>query len=206
MGDWDRKAWADRLCHPAPVGLLPDLLPAGPVELRRWTPTLADALCAAVEASRAELLPWMPWAQEEPTVDGLRAVLVEGSDAFDEDREWTYVLAHPSGSEVLGSTGLHRRGDPSSLEIGYWVRTDVTGRGYATAVARALTTVAFAALPWVAWTEIHVDAANAASARVPTRLGYRIDHEDDVPVTAPGQCGRVQVWVMERGRWENGPT
>ncbi len=186
------------------MGLLPELLPAGPVELRRWTPTLAQALCTAIEASRDELLPWMPWADEEPTVDGVRAVLAEGSAAFDEDREWTYVLAHPSGSEVLGATGLHRRGDPSSLEIGYWLRTDVTGCGYATAAARALTGVAFASLPWVAWTEIHMDAANTASAGVPTRLGYRLDHEDDRPVTAPGQTGRVLVWLMERERWEKG--
>ena len=45
---------------------LPDVLPAGAVELRRWRPSQLDQLMEAVAASLPELRRWMPWAQTMP--------------------------------------------------------------------------------------------------------------------------------------------
>jgi RimJ/RimL family protein N-acetyltransferase len=187
------------------MALLPDVLPAEHVELRRWDPAQAAALYDAVAASSAELRPWMPWAASPPTVDGMRDRLTEGTAAFDADEEWTFVVAEPGSDRVLGSVGLHRRGDLGSVEIGYWIRTDATGRGYATMCARALTDAAFDRLPGIQVVEIHMDAANRRSAAVPPRLGYRLDREFDREAVAPGQCGRGLVWVMERSRWRARP-
>ena len=75
------------------MALLPDALPAGEVELRRWRPAFAVGLCGAVNASLTELRPWMPWAQDEPTVDGQLTVLTEGEASFDADTEWQFVMA-----------------------------------------------------------------------------------------------------------------
>jgi RimJ/RimL family protein N-acetyltransferase len=121
------------------MALLPDLLPAGDVVLRRWVPPLAEALLAAVAASYDELHQWMPWAAEPPTGAGIRAVVVEGSAAFDGDVRWSYVVARPGHDEVLGSAGVHSRGTAGAVEIGYWIRSDATGHGYATKAAGALT-------------------------------------------------------------------
>ncbi|MGA2837695.1 MAG: GNAT family protein [Acidimicrobiales bacterium] len=184
------------------MALLPDLVHADLVDLRRWEPDQASALLDAVEASIAELRPWMPWAAVPPTEDGLRARLTEGVDAFDGDEEWTYTVAEPGAGRVLGSVGVHRRGDAATVEIGYWIRTDVTGRGYATMCARALTATAFTHLPWVLRTEIRMDEANHRSAAVPRRLGYRLDREVDREIVAPAESGRGLVWVMERSRFE----
>ncbi len=189
------------LCHPAPMALLPDLLPAGPVELRRWHGGHAEQLRASVSASFAELHAWVPWAAEPPTADGMRDVVTAGVTAFDADRDWTYVVGRPGRDEVLGSAGLHSRGPSRTVEIGYWIRTDATGRGYATAAARALTTAAFEHLVDVDRTEIWVDVANVRSDAVPGRLGYRVDREVDRTADAPAQNGRRRVHVMERLRW-----
>jgi RimJ/RimL family protein N-acetyltransferase len=59
------------------------------------------------------------------------------------------------------------------------VHVDFTGRGYATACARALTQAGLA-LCDVVRVEIHTDEANAISAAVPRRLGYRLDRVDEV--------------------------
>ena len=56
--------------------------------------------------------------------------------------------------ELVGGFGLHRRRGPGILEIGYWVRSDRTGRGYATGAARALTQAAFDGFPDVDRLEI----------------------------------------------------
>ena len=67
---------------------------------------------------------------------------------------------------------------PGAVELGYWVHVDFTGRGYATACARALTQAGLA-LSDLARVEIHTDEANAISAAIPRRLGYRLDRVDE---------------------------
>ena len=188
------------------MALLPDLIPAGAVELRRWRPAQAAALTAAVEASLAELRPWMPWAQEHPTVGGITEVLTEGDASFEADREWQFVVAEPGADGVLGATGLHHRGAPDTVEIGYWIRSDRTGAGLATTVARALTSAAFAHLDYVEAVEIQMDAANRRSAAVPPKLGFRLAGEVDHAIDAPGHSGRWEVWSMDRDTWRLRPS
>jgi RimJ/RimL family protein N-acetyltransferase len=187
------------------MALLPDLLPAGDVVLRRWVPPLAEALLTAVAASYDELHQWMPWAAEPPTGAGIRAVVVEGSAAFDGDVRWSYVVARPGHDEVLGSAGVHSRGTAGAVEIGYWIRSDATGHGYATKAAGALTSGAFAHLSSIDRVEIWADAANRASNAVAARLGFLVDRTVDHAVDAPGQSGQFHVHVMERDRWASGP-
>jgi RimJ/RimL family protein N-acetyltransferase len=100
----------------------------------------------------------------------------------------------PGQSEqVIGGFDLWRVG-PGVVELGYWVHVDFTGRGYATACARALTQAGLA-LSGVARVEIHTDEANAISAAIPRRLGYRLDRVDELPPEAPAHSGRLQLWV-----------
>ena len=184
------------------MALLPDIVPAGSVELRRWSPTFAAPLCEAVTASLPELRPWMPWAQEAPTVADMIQVLARGAADFTEDREWPFVVAEPGTDRILGACGLHPRGVSGTIEIGYWIRTDATGGGRATAVSRALTTAAFAHLPDVETVEIRMDRANGRSAAVPPRLRFRLRTDVDHPVDTPGQSARTSVWVMARADWD----
>jgi RimJ/RimL family protein N-acetyltransferase len=180
------------------VALLPDVLRAGPVELRRWRPAFADALIPVIALSFAELQLWMDWAQVMPAVEDLRSVLETGEAAFDTDQEWNYTVYEPVTDTLVGGAGLGRGVDPLALNIGYWTRSDRTGRGYATAAARALTEVAFTLIPDIQRVEIHMDKANAGSAAVPRKLGYRLDHEEVRQVEAPGHTGHGFVWVLDR--------
>jgi len=189
------------VCHPARMALLPDHIPGGSIELRRWRPTYAADLTDAVASSLPELRPWMPWAQETPTVSGMAQVLTEGEASFDADQEWQFVAAEPGSDRVLGALGLHRRGPPSCVEIGYWIRTEVTRRGLATAGVGALTTAAFAHLPTIDTVEIRMDIRNGRSAAIPPRLGYRLVDEVDHPIDSPGLSGRWLVWEMHRTDW-----
>ena len=189
------------LCDPDRMALLPDTVSAEAVELRRWHPRYAESLCAAVSSSLPELRPWMPWAQERPTVDGHVSVLAEGHAEFEAGTEWQFVLFEPGADRVVGAAGLHRRHDPDTVEIGYWVRTDSTHHGYATMASRALTTAAFAHLGYIDEVEIRMDVGNRRSAAVPPRLGFRHAGDVDQEVDAPGQCGRWMVWVMGRAEW-----
>lgn len=177
--------------------MLPDVLSAGPVELRRWRPAFVDALIPAIALSFAELQRWMPWAQVMPTAEDMRSVLAAGEAAFDADQEWDYTVYEPGTDTLVGGAGIHREVDPIAVNIGYWTRSDCTGQGYATAAARTLTEVAFF-IPGVQRVEIHMDTANAVSAAVPRKLGFRLDHEEVRQVEAPGHTGHGFVWVLDR--------
>jgi len=184
------------------MALLPDRLDAEAVQLRRWDPRYAEGLCDAVAGSLPELRPWMPWAQAEPSVAEHIELLTDGHAKFEAGTEWQFVLLDPDDGRVVGAAGLHHRHGPDIVEIGYWVRTDTTHRGYATMASRALTTAAFTHLDYVDEVEIRMDAGNHRSAAVPPRLGFRHTGEVEQEIDAPGQCGTWLAWRMDRATWE----
>jgi RimJ/RimL family protein N-acetyltransferase len=113
-------------------------------------------------------------------------------------------LMRADGDVLVGGCGLHRRVGPGGIEIGYWVHVDHTGRGYATAAARALTEAAFD-LPDIDKAEIHCDLANVRSQAVPLRLRYRLDRIDACETVAPAEVGKRMIWIMNRsGAEEDG--
>ena len=164
--------------------------------LRRWRTADVAGLLAAIERSLPELRLFMPWAREEPTPASVGAFM-ESSWTSTPPETFGFGL-FDAGADVVGALGVHGRQGPGILEIGYWVRSDRTGRGYATAAAGALTDVGFEHFPHVRRVEIRCDPANVASAAIPPKLGYRLDRTEDVDVEAAAQTGEQQVWVLDR--------
>ena len=164
--------------------------------LRRWLPADAARILAAVERSLPELRRFMPWAMETPTLESVGSYL---ETAWRPPESFGYGLI--AAGEAVGGFGLHGRRGPGILEIGYWVRSDCTGRGYATAAAGALTDTVFEHFAGVDRVEIRCDPANRASARVAEKLGYRLDVAIPVEVEAEAQTGVQQVWAVERLTW-----
>jgi RimJ/RimL family protein N-acetyltransferase len=141
--------------------------------LRCWQPADAPLLKAAVDESLEELLPWMPWAAEEPLPLSAKIGLLRGfRGRFDLGQEFVYGIFTADESAVVGGTGLHTRRGENAFEIGYWIRTSHAGQGFATESSAVLTRVAFEVCG-VDRVEIRVDPANTASASIPRKLGYR---------------------------------
>jgi RimJ/RimL family protein N-acetyltransferase len=179
------------------VALLPDHLDGGVIELHRARPEMSDAFYDATMVSFDELHQWMTWANELPTRAALAEFLVAAEVLFDRDEYWNYALVEKSTGEVVGSAGLHVKDDPVSREIGYWVRSDRTRRGYATSAATALSEAAFRFLE-IDRVIIRMDRANVASASVPPKIGFRLLGEEDRPRETPGHTGTGLIWVRDR--------
>ena len=178
--------------------------PPGPIRtprllLRAWRRDDAALLKEAVDASLPELKRWMPWAASEPSpLESFVERIEKFRRAFEEGRDWTYGVLDPDGARALGSAGLHARGEPGRLEIGYWIRSGETGKGLATEVASALARRAFD-LHAVEAVEIRCDPLNVASAAVPRRLGFRHVATLEGNDTGPDGSSRdTMVWVLER--------
>jgi RimJ/RimL family protein N-acetyltransferase len=122
---------------------MPDILICEGLELRRWDTAFTEPMTSAIRKSFAELQRWMSWAQEMPTVDELRQVLLQGRMDFDANQAWEYTVFETEAEQLVGGTGLHPSDRPDCFEIGYWVRSDWTGRGIATAATGALVDAAF---------------------------------------------------------------
>ena len=85
--------------------------------------------------------------------------------AFDADEAWVFVLVDTGDSAIVGGIGLQRQRQQHALEMGYWVRTDRTNRGYTSAAAAAITAAGFAFVDDIDSVEIHINRANHASRR-----------------------------------------
>jgi len=161
--------------------------------LRRWADEDDSALLAAVTESAPELRLWMPWMTQEPTLAAEREHVTGSRWRWDNGEAYEFGVFAADGT-LAGTIGLHRRVGPNAWDIGYWVRTSYTRRGIATAAAGALTEVALAE-PGTERVEIRCDEANVASAAVPRRLGYRLERVDERTPEAPGETGRLMIWV-----------
>lgn len=145
----------------------PDRIPTDRLVLQRWQLEHAPLLKAAIDANLAHLQAWMPWAAAEPTeLPELGLRLARFSADFDAGVRWLYGICPPNEAAVLGGLGLHPTKD--GMEIGYWLRSDHTGKGYITEAVRAAL-----ALPGMIQAEIRCDPLNTRSAAVAARLGFR---------------------------------
>ena len=176
----------------------PELVAGTGVTLRRWSARDAEELVEAVNDTLDELSPWMPWAQQPATDEGITAVIGEADKAWSEKREFAFIISAADDLHtIVGCCGLHDRVGPGALEIGYWLRSGHTGRGIATEAARLLTRAAFD-LAGVGRVEIRCDEANVRSAAIPRRLGYRLDRTEHRPPDTPGETDRRMIWVVEQ--------
>ena len=182
--------------------LVPDELRTPRLLLRRWRPSDARALQPVLAANTAHLKPWIPWRVAEPLdAEPLASRLAEFAAAFDATREWRYGLFDARDGTVLGEVSLFPRnaagrvaiGAADHLEIGYWVRADRNGEGFATEAARAARDLAFS-IDGISRVTIHCDERNAASAAIPRRLGFQLATVTE-EASRDGQPPiRVQIW------------
>lgn len=140
--------------------------------VRCYDPSDAQLLKEAVDSSIDHLVPWMPWALEEPqTLEQKTQLLRNFRGQFDLGQNFVYGLFSRDESEQVGGSGFHLRVGDDAFEIGYWIRASEDGKGLATEATAALTRVGFEVCE-IDRIEIHVEPANEKSARIPQKLGY----------------------------------
>ena len=143
--------------------------------IRCYDPRDAPLLKAAVDASVDHLLPFMPWARSAPQpVEETVALLRSFRAQFDRDENYIYGVFTPDESEVIGGTGLHKRSNEGSLEIGYWVAAGWVGQGIATELTAVLTRVGFE-LCGLDRVDLQIEPENERSLKIPNRLGFTLE-------------------------------
>lgn len=188
-------------------GVLPEVIAGDWLELRRRRLGDVPELLVAIDESIDQVSAFHRWAANgTPSRAELEAMIRERDADFEAGTGFEYVVREIETGRIAGEIGGGFDGD-GLMEIGYWVRTDRTGRGYATEAARAVTTAVFDHLPAVESVEIRMDKGNPASRAVAVRLGF--DHAGDKTYDGErlsGQTGEGHVYAMSRTRWRQGDS
>ena len=139
--------------------------------IRSPRPGDGAALHEAIVESLDELRPWMPWAHGPQSPELAEAYARRSRADFLARRDLPILLFERDGA-LIGGSGLHRIDwAVPRFEIGYWVRTSASGRGYATEAARRIADFAFTVLG-AERVEIWCDASNVRSAAVARAAGF----------------------------------
>jgi len=157
-----------------------------PVETRH-----AEGIHAAAVRSRAEMLPWMPWAVEN-RLDRTQELSAAGPARWAEGREHHFAITRDGA--VLGVLGINQEA-PGEWELFYWIASEAAGSGLTTEAAAAVLT----------WTREHLYVKrftlwagrdNAPSRRVAEKLGFR--HLGPLPEPKDGGLGTFPAELYER--------
>jgi len=165
--------------------------------IRCKQPADAPLLKHAIDSSLDHLRQWMPWAMHEPSaLSAIEERICRFQRGFMCGEDRTYGIFNLEGTEILGGIGLHPTDHAETLELGYWLRADATGNGYATEAAAALIQAAFAELG-AKRIEIRCDPQNLPSAHIPERLGFRLEKILIAnTITPTGHPRDTMVWAL----------
>jgi RimJ/RimL family protein N-acetyltransferase len=165
----------------------------------------APAFLESIATSKEHLLPYMAWAESQPTsleerIDFLRIAIANyhlGKDAM-------MAIWDKTETIFIGSTGYHDRVKGNATEIGCWIDARQAGKGYATEAVAALTKVAFEIEGWDR-VEIHHVPENEVSAKVPFKLGYTYEATLKLRLPMQGGPGDEMIWSIFRQEFEKLP-
>ncbi|MDP9225649.1 MAG: GNAT family N-acetyltransferase, partial [Actinomycetota bacterium] len=117
-----------------------------------------------------ELRRWMAWASDD-SYERNRDFLKMCESGWAKGEAWTFTIF--VADRAAGTVGLASFDALlNSAELGYWLRSDLTGRGYMTEAAAAIVAFGFARLK-LHRIELRAGVGNYDSNRVAEKLGFR---------------------------------
>jgi len=130
----------------------------------------AEPLQDAAQESISDVYPWLPWCHPKHSLDDARSWIRATLEARDRGTAFEFAITSESG-DFLGGCGLnHIREADRNANLGYWIRSSLTGQGVASAAVRRLATWAFANTQ-LERLEIVVATTNFRSQRVAEKVG-----------------------------------
>ncbi|MGQ0849146.1 MAG: GNAT family N-acetyltransferase [Actinomycetota bacterium] len=157
--------------------------------LRRFSRRDVSALTEAVQASLPALNEWLPWAHPGYRREDASLYVRDSLEAWKEGRAYDWAIRlignprrHIGNISTWPVSRLTRTG-----EIGYWIRTDETGKGMAAEATGAVVRLGFDELGFHKLV-LRVAIGNLASERVAEKLGFARE-------------GVLREELLIRGRW-----
>lgn len=143
--------------------------------LRMPKPGDGKIINEAIKASINELRPWLAFARENPSVEDTEINTRQAYTKFLSRESLRYLVFRKKDHTFIGSTGFHNiQWEIPKLEIGYWIDTKYSGKGYMREGVGALTLYALNELN-CARVEIQCESENKKSRAIPEALGFDLE-------------------------------
>ena len=157
----------------------------------------AELVFEAIEESRAELERWMPWASFIRDAQQLRDEMPRSLEAWERGEDYSYTIRRREDERLLGSINFQ---DPNwaipRFDLGFWIRTSETGKGYVSEAVRGLVRVAFGTLG-ARRVMIGCDPANRRSVRVAEACGFVFEARLRNEIVYPGNdAGDLLIYSL----------
>jgi ribosomal-protein-serine acetyltransferase len=140
---------------------------------RHWLRLLEEAdieeLFAVVEANRAYLAQWMPWAENQ-TLDGTLEFIRTSRKQLGDNQGFQAAIIEDDA--IVGVLGYHRLDwEHLATSVGYWIAERSQGNGTVTRATAGLVDHAFGV--WkLNRVQIQAAVSNERSRAIPERLGF----------------------------------
>jgi len=141
--------------------------------LQRFTKRDAPTLDKAIRVSLSDLNQWLPWARLDYTSADTTAFIRDSIQAWKEERAWDYsIRSKDDPGQHIGNLSFWTVSKLGKIaEIGYWVRSDETGRGVCTEAVGLLLEETFNSLGYHK-VVLRIAVGNDPSDRVAQKLGF----------------------------------
>ncbi|EJQ45969.1 hypothetical protein IEE_02091 [Bacillus cereus BAG5X1-1] len=129
----------------------------------------------AIKDSINELKQWLLLFQSIPTVEETEIILRNAHIDFLKRESFRYLIYHKDTNDFIGTASLHGiNWKISKCEIGYWINTQFSGKGYMTEAVSELTNLGFQLLKFRR-IEIRCESNNTKSRTIPEKLGFELE-------------------------------
>lgn len=143
----------------------------GMILIRPYQKEDAKPCFDAILESMDELMPWMFWCNADLTYPEIEGWVESRPNAWLDDTSCEFVIVDSHQGTFIGNCGLvHIDFQNRRAELGYWIRTSQTRKGYATQSSKLALKFAFEVLR-LNRVEIIVETKNTNSQRVVEKLG-----------------------------------
>ncbi|MEI8593657.1 GNAT family N-acetyltransferase [Photobacterium sp. Hal280] len=135
-----------------------------------------ESMLAVIEESKAELSQFLPWVSESLTKSDLEANTKDALENFSNftGEFWFNVIEKETG-RFIGAVGfIVRDKSVPYFEIGYWLRTSETGKGYISEAVKLVEQYAFNEHA-AQRLEIKMASSNLKSQAVAKRCGFQFE-------------------------------
>lgn len=137
-------------------------------------------LSNALAESFLDLYPWIPWARRNITVEQAEEFVrqIEANWLLKNNKSLGLVIFmfekdHPE--KLIGSIALQEIDwNVPRMEVGYWIRTGYSGKGYMIEAINATTQYVFKEMK-MRRVEIHCNPKNAKSIKIAQKLKYNLE-------------------------------
>lgn len=109
-----------------------EILRGNRIIIRTYDEADIKPLYEAVRESIAEISLWLPWCHPNYSIEESTKWVMSRPDAWQNGEEYSFVIEEINNGKFLGGVGINHLNFMHGIgNLGYWIRTEEQGKGYA---------------------------------------------------------------------------